>query len=59
MKQSESVSISLIFGLREKFRSPRLLIKSETRNLYWENEKVDLIVTQQMDKSVEPLRSFF
>ena len=53
MKQSESVSIPSIFGLMEQLRSSRLLI------FYKYNEKVDMMVTQEMDKSIKLFRSFF
>ena len=53
MKQSESVSIPSIFGLMEQLRSSRLLI------YYKYNEKVDMMVTQEMDKSIKLFRSFF
>ena len=53
MKQSESVSIPSIFGLMEQLCSSRLLI------YYKYNEKVDMMVTQEMDKSIKLFRSFF
>ena len=53
MKQSESVSIPSIFGLMEQLRSSRLLI------YYKYNEKVDMMVTQEMDKSIKLFGSFF